>query len=96
MHKITFIHLFLVPLFYPPVIPSGKAKTVLVFAGLDRIMCSAARLVGGIPRAGRVSGYTLDVFRWLPFRQSIIFLIAVLVWRCSLDKGQLYYLDVHG
>ena len=36
---------------------------------LDRVLRTAARLVGRIPRFGRVSGYMRDVLHWLPYPQ---------------------------
>src|SRR6218665_1821058 len=39
---------------------------------LDRVLRTAARLVGRIPRFGRVSGYMRDVLHWLPYPQRIV------------------------
>src|SRR6218665_2033396 len=36
---------------------------------LDRVLRSAARLIGGIPKFGHVSKYMLDVLHWLPAEQ---------------------------
>jgi len=49
---------------------------------------------GGIPRTGHVSGYMLDVLRWLPFQQQIIFRLATLVWRCLLGLAPTYLQDL--
>src|SRR6218665_1462462 len=46
----------------------------------------AARLVGRIPRCGRVSGYMQDVLHWLPYPQHIIYRIAAVVRRCYLRE----------
>src|SRR6218665_3238515 len=45
-------------------------------ACLDRVLCSAARLIGGIPKFGHVSKYMLDVLQWLPAEQRISYRIA--------------------
>jgi|SRR6218665_2746244 len=47
-------------------------------------MKATTHLIGGIPIAGHVSGYMLEVFHWLPICQQIIFRIAALVWQCLL------------
>src|SRR6218665_1948101 len=49
---------------------------------LDRVLRTAARLVGCIPRFGRVSGYMRDVLHWLPYPQRIVYRISVLVRHC--------------
>src|SRR6218665_3818195 len=49
---------------------------------LDRVLRTAARLVGRIPRFGRVSGYMRDVLHWLPYPQRIVCRISALVRRC--------------
>src|SRR6218665_3506156 len=38
---------------------------------LERVIRTAARLIGGIPRTGHVSAYMLDVLHWLPLQQRI-------------------------
>ena len=42
----------------------------------EGVTCTAALLIGGIPRTGHISGYMLDVLHWLPFQQRIVFRIA--------------------
>src|SRR6218665_3407613 len=42
---------------------------------LERIIRTAACLIGGIPRTGHVSAYMLDVLHWLPLQQRIILLV---------------------
>jgi len=49
---------------------------------LDRVLWTAARLVGRIPRFGRVSGYMRDVLSWLPYPQRIVYCISALVRYC--------------
>src|SRR6218665_1658481 len=51
---------------------------------LERVIRTAARLIGGIPRTGHVSAYMLDVLHWLPLQQRIMFRIGAMVWRCIL------------
>src|SRR6218665_2408262 len=43
---------------------------------------TAARLVGRIPRFGRVYGYMRDVLHWLPHPQRIVYRISALARRC--------------
>ena len=45
---------------------------------LEWVVRTAARLIGGIPRAGHVSDYMPDVLHWLPLQQWIVFQIAAL------------------
>src|SRR6218665_3914596 len=59
-------------------------------ACLDRVLRSAARLIGGIPKFGHVSKYMLDVLYWLPAEQRISYRIASIVWRCLLGLAPLY------
>src|SRR6218665_269385 len=51
---------------------------------LERVIRTAAHLIGGIPRTGHVSAYMLDVLHWLPLQQRIMFRIGAMVWRCIL------------
>ena len=46
---------------------------------LDRVLRSAARLIGGMPKFGHVSKYLHDVLRWLPADQRISYRIVYLV-----------------
>src|SRR6218665_2636513 len=57
---------------------------------LDRVVRSAARLIGGIPKFGHVSQYMLDVLHWLPAEQRISYRIASLVWRCLVGLAPVY------
>ena len=45
---------------------------------LDRVLRSAARLIGRIPRFGHISGYMLDVLHWLP--SSSVSHTGLLLW----------------
>src|SRR6218665_2278117 len=49
---------------------------------LDRVLRTAAHLVGRIPRFGRVSGYMRDVLHWFPYPQRYVYRISALVRRC--------------
>ena len=49
---------------------------------LDRVLRTAARLVGRIPKFGRVSAYMRDVLHWLPYKRRIVYRVAALVRRC--------------
>src|SRR6218665_994443 len=49
---------------------------------LDRVLRTADRLVGRIPKFGRVSAYIWDVLHWLQYPQRIVYRVAALVRRC--------------
>jgi len=49
---------------------------------LDRVLRTAARLVGRIPKFGRVSAYMRDVLHWLPYPQRIVYCVTALVRHC--------------
>src|SRR6218665_3967559 len=57
---------------------------------LDRVLRSAARLVGGTSKFGHVSVYMHDVLRCLPAENRISYRIASLVWRCLLGLAPVY------
>jgi len=57
---------------------------------LDRVLRSAARLIGQIPKFGHVSSYMLETLHWLPTRQRIEYRIAALVRRCQLGLAPVY------
>src|SRR6218665_2181795 len=57
---------------------------------LDRVLGSAARLIGGIPKFGHVSQYMLDVLHWLSAEQRISYRIASLVRRCLVGLASVY------
>src|SRR6218665_1160520 len=59
-------------------------KKESTFKCLDRVLRTAALLVGRIPRFGRVSGYMRDVLHWLPYPQHIVYCISALV-RCCIE-----------
>src|SRR6218665_3113990 len=61
---------------------------------LERVIRTAARLIGGIPRTGHVSAYVLDVLHWLPLQQRIIFRIGAMVCRCILGLAPAYLRDL--
>src|SRR6218665_1859682 len=46
---------------------------------LDRVLRSAARLIGRVSKFDHISAYMRDVLHWLPLRQRIEFRVAVLV-----------------
>ena len=57
---------------------------------LDRVLRTAARLIGRIPKFGRVSEYMRDVLHWLPIQQRITYRVSALVWRCLEGLGPQY------
>ena len=63
-------------------------------ARLDRVLRSAARLIGRIPKFAPVSAYIHDTLHWLPVSQRIQFRIAALVWRCLLGTAPAYLCEL--
>jgi len=59
-------------------------------ARLDRVLRSAARLIGGVPKYASISGYMRDTLHWLPIRQHIFYRVAVLVWHCLIGLAPVY------
>src|SRR6218665_3201406 len=71
---------------------STLASLLVDWVSLDRVLHSAARLIGGIPKFGHVSQYMLDVLHWFPAEQRISNRIASLVWRCLVGLAPVYTL----
>ena len=65
-----------------------------VLGRLDRVLRSAARLIGRIPKFASVSAYMRDVLHWLPVAQRISYRIAALVSRCILGCAPSYLRDL--
>src|SRR6218665_2687080 len=63
---------------------------------LDRVLRTAARLVGRIPRFGRVSGYKLmrNVLHWLLYPQRIVYGTSALVRRCIEGLAPSYLREI--
>jgi len=61
---------------------------------LERVIRTAARFIGGIPRTGHVSAYMLDVRHWLHFHHWLTFCLAAVVWRCQLGLAPAYLQDL--
>ena len=61
---------------------------------LDRVLRTAARLCGRIPKFGHVSAYMLDVLHWLPLLQRISYRIIALFWRSLLGLAPAYLRDL--
>ena len=53
-------------------------------ARLDRVLRSADRLIGGVPKYTSISGHMRDTLHWLPTQQRIFYRVAVLVWHCLI------------
>lgn len=58
---------------------------------LGRVLRTAARLIGRIPRFGHVTAYMRDDLHWLPFPERISYRVSSLVWR-SLEGSAPRYL----
>src|SRR6218665_2909339 len=85
----TLVHAFVANrLYYFSFLYSGLPACRL--GCLDRVLRSAARLIGGIPKFGHVSKYMLDVLHWLPAEQRISYRVVSMVWRCLLGLAPLY------
>src|SRR5688572_4614604 len=65
-----------------------------VLGRLDRVLRSAARLIGRIPKFGSVSAYMRDELNWLPVDQRIPYRVAALVSRCILGCAPSYLRDL--
>src|SRR6218665_399936 len=61
---------------------------------LDRVLRSAARLIGWVSKFDRISAYMQDVLHWLPLRQRIEFREAVLVWYSLIGQTPAYLTDL--
>ena len=61
---------------------------------LDRVLRSAARLIGHLPKYAPVSAYMRDVLHWLPVSQRISYRVAALVRRCLLGCAPSYLSDL--
>ena len=65
-----------------------------VLGRLDRVLRTAARLIGRLPKFSPVSAYMRDVLHWLPVSQRISYRIAALVSRCILGSAPSYLRSV--
>src|SRR6218665_3455732 len=89
----TLVHSFItIRLDYCLSLYSGLPSVRL--ASLSRVLRSAARLIGQIPKFGHVSSYMVEVLHWLPIRQRIEYRVASLVWRCQLGLAPTYLIDL--
>src|SRR5688572_3644998 len=59
-------------------------------SSIERVLRSAARLVGSIPRYGSLSSYMHHIFHWLPLRHRILYRLCSLVWQCVLGSAPRY------
>src|SRR6218665_1859756 len=68
-----------------------KDRTIEV---LDRVLRSAARLIGRVSKFDHISAYMRDVLHWLPLRQRIEFRVADLVWYSLIGQAPAYLTDL--
>src|SRR6218665_3700072 len=61
---------------------------------LDRVLRSAAHLIGRVSKFDHISAYMRDVLHWLPLRQRIEFRVAVLVWYSLIGQAPAYLTDL--
>src|SRR6218665_3038999 len=59
-------------------------------ARLDRVLRSAARLVGGLSKFSSITAYMRDVLHWLPISERIQYRITAMVSRCVLGCAPSY------
>src|SRR5688572_24376841 len=69
-------------------------STIGLIGRLDRVLRSAARLIGHLPKYTPVSAYMRDVLHWLPDSQRISYRVDALVWRCLLGCAPSYLSDL--
>jgi hypothetical protein len=65
-----------------------------ILGRLDRVLRSAARLIGRLPKFSPVSAYIRDVLHWLPISQRISYRTAAVVSRCVLGCAPSYLRDL--
>src|SRR6218665_1477738 len=82
------------PLSHLGLITAPHSTLASLLGCIERVIRTAARLTGGIPRTGHVSAYMLDVLHWLPLQQRIMFRIGAMVWRCILGLAPAYLRDL--
>ena len=65
-------------------------------ARLNRVLRSAARFVGRLPKFSPITAYMRDVLHWLPVSQRIQYrtCITALVFRCVLRCAPSYHRDL--
>src|ERR1043165_3169170 len=86
---LTLVHSFIAArLDYCSSLYSGLPSSRIVC--LDRVLRSAARLIGQIHKYGHVSSYMLEALHWLPICQRIEYRVAALVWRCLQGLAPIY------
>src|SRR6218665_4306 len=67
------------PLSHLGLITAPHSTLASLLGCIERVIRTAARLTGGIPRTGHVSAYMLDVLHWLPLQQRIMLSISAMV-----------------
>src|SRR6218665_3075957 len=63
-------------------------------ARLDRVLRSAARLLGGLSKFSSITAYMHDVLHWLPISEQIQYRITAMVSRCVLGCAPSYLRDL--
>ena len=61
---------------------------------LDRVLRSAAPLIGRVSKVDHISAYMRDVLHWLPLRQRNEFRVSVLVWYSLIGQAPAYLTDL--
>src|SRR6218665_1125095 len=61
---------------------------------MNRVLRSAARLIGRVSKFDHISAYMRDVLHWLPLRQRIEFRVSVLVWYSLIGQAPAYLTDL--
>jgi|SRR6218665_2431372 len=61
---------------------------------LDRVLFSAACLVGRLSKFNHISAYMFDILHRLPLRQCIEFRVAVIIWYSQIGQAPAYLADL--
>src|SRR6218665_1036973 len=83
-HIHTYIHTYCCCSLLQAGLPLGT------LARLDRVLRSAARLVGGLSKFSSITAYMRDVLHWLPISERIQYRITAMVSRCVLGCAPSY------
>src|SRR6218665_819268 len=63
---------------------------------LDRVLRSAARLIGRIPKYDHIASYMRDILHWLLANDPVEYRMAALVWCCLLGIAPTYLVELCG
>src|SRR6218665_778646 len=67
---------------------------IYIYTLLDRVLRSASRLVGRLPKFSSITAYVRDVLHWLPISQRIQYWITAMISPCVLQCAPTYSCDL--